>query len=523
MGNPISDIVKVATLGLVDLDEPVEAAQAQAQRNAQATIDQAAQNEALNRERFVYAQYLMNPQIGRSNVASQQIMRELGLPQSAFGHGYGPRYQNYGEMTPAGSVSQQMAGPLDRDFNSRLDPGGVLGEARPPAPPRNTTPAAPPAAPASTQTMGEYIQAIWETDPRRAEQMAKEFMENGGDWSDPAPNSAPAATGGPQQVQPGRVAYKTMVSPQNVAYGRSGDPGGITGGSRAPASSEDPNNLTQGREGWIGANGTFQPGVRPQYGPSMANIGTAPRIDIDWNAAPEMQAGAGTPSSGGQLEYLNQIDPDAARQLMGDYFERDPNETQYERLTGELEQTPDYLSRNRDYLTDPGDAYMQTPAYQAMMDESLRAAGQSATASGATTYGGRRLKAAGEVGAGVQQSFYNNYMGQRERAYENQIGREASAFHNQQAAKQSYYNNYMGMLQNMASPATSTNLAGMAMNQGAMIGSQNMSAQQMASGYQSQAAQIPVDQMADQFGMIAGVGSAMLGAPRAPSNPGVYI
>lgn len=57
-----------------------------------------------------------------------------------------------------------------------------------------------------------------------------------------------------------------------------------------------------------------------------------------------------------------------------------------------------------------GSPYMDSPAYQAMLDESLGAVEQTAASSGSTAYGGRRLKEAGKVGAGVQQSFYNNYM-----------------------------------------------------------------------------------------------------------------
>ena len=65
-----------------------------------------------------------------------------------------------------------------------------------------------------------------------------------------------------------------------------------------------------------------------------------------------------------------------------------------------------------------GSPYMDTPGYQSMMDESLRSSEQSAVSSGSSLYGGRRIKAAGEVGAGVQQSFYNNYM--------NMLGQAAS-------------------------------------------------------------------------------------------------
>jgi hypothetical protein len=93
-------------------------------------------------------------------------------------------------------------------------------------------------------------------------------------------------------------------------------------------------------------------------------------------------------------------------------------------------------------------SYMDIPGYQAAIDESLRAVEQAGNYEGATSYGGRRLKAAGQVGAGVQQS---------------------------------YYNNYMNMLQNIAQPQVAQNLASMGVNQGANIGSQNIVAGQASS------------------------------------------
>ncbi len=90
------------------------------------------------------------------------------------------------------------------------------------------------------------------------------------------------------------------------------------------------------------------------------------------------------------------------------------------------------------------------PGYQAVMDESLRAVEQSAVSSGSTAYGGRRLEAAGEVGANVQQS---------------------------------YYTNYMNMLQNLSSPTVATNLSSMAMNQGVSVGQQNIAATNQSNQY----------------------------------------
>lgn len=83
-----------------------------------------------------------------------------------------------------------------------------------------------------------------------------------------------------------------------------------------------------------------------------------------------------------------------------------------------------------------GTAYMETGGYQGMLSESQRSVEQ-ASATGGNLYSGARMKAAGEVGAGVQNQFYNNYM---------------------------------TMLQNIGNPDVATNLAGLGMNQGAYMG-----------------------------------------------------
>ena len=130
----------------------------------------------------------------------------------------------------------------------------------------------------------------------------------------------------------------------------------------------------------------------------------------------------------------------------------------------------------------------QIPGYQAAMDESLAAAEQSAVSSGSTAYGGRRLEAAGEVGAGVQQS---------------------------------YYTNYMNMLQNLANPTVATNLAGMGVGQGQSIGQQNIAAQNMASNYRLQGTAAGNAAMADFAGGAANMYGAYMGQPGGQSQGGI--
>ena len=135
---------------------------------------------------------------------------------------------------------------------------------------------------------------------------------------------------------------------------------------------------------------------------------------------------------------------------------------------------------------DSGQGYMprdmsEIPGYQAVMDESLRAAEQSAVSSGSTAYGGRRIEAAGEVGAGVQQS---------------------------------YYNNYMNMLQNLASPTVATNLSSMGMGQGIQMGQQNVAATSAANQYMLQGTAASNAAIAD----MVGAGVEYYNRPSAPQT-----
>ena len=155
----------------------------------------------------------------------------------------------------------------------------------------------------------------------------------------------------------------------------------------------------------------------------------------------------------------------------------------------------------------------QVPGYQAVMDESLRAAEQSAVSSGSTAYGGRRLKAAGEVGAGVQQEYYNQHLAQQrfreaqnKSYYDSYIGQQRF----RETQNQSYYNNYMNMLQNLSSPTTATNLASMGMNQGLQMGQQNIAATNTANQYMMGGASARQAGFGDLLGGAAGIFSGAL-------------
>jgi len=128
----------------------------------------------------------------------------------------------------------------------------------------------------------------------------------------------------------------------------------------------------------------------------------------------------------------------------------------------------------------------QIPGYQAVMDESLRAVEQSAINSGSTAYGGRRLEAAGQVGAGVQQS---------------------------------YYTNYMNMLQNLSSPTAAINLSSMGMNQGIAMGQQNIAATNIANDYRLQGVAAQNAGIADLVGGLASAYGSYMNRPTTPPPP----
>ncbi len=123
-----------------------------------------------------------------------------------------------------------------------------------------------------------------------------------------------------------------------------------------------------------------------------------------------------------------------------------------------------------------GTAYMNTPGYQTMLDETREGVNQVAATSG-NLYSGRRAEAAGEASGRVQTSFYNNYM---------------------------------NLLTNMASPTPATNLASLGVNQGITMGSQNIAAQDTASGYMMDAAQTKQAAIGDVIGGAANIYSGGL-------------
>ncbi|GAF87019.1 unnamed protein product, partial [marine sediment metagenome] len=133
-----------------------------------------------------------------------------------------------------------------------------------------------------------------------------------------------------------------------------------------------------------------------------------------------------------------------------------------------------------------GTSYMSSPAYDAARGAGISAVNQG-TANTGSLYSGARGEALRDVGQGVQQQFYTNYM---------------------------------NMLQNMATPSATGSVASLGMGQAATIGGQNIAAQNTASNYQMQGVAAQNAANADLFGGIANIGSAYMNYNRpTPAAP----
>ncbi len=158
------------------------------------------------------------------------------------------------------------------------------------------------------------------------------------------------------------------------------------------------------------------------------------------------------------------------------------NEARSEELRARIAEEETRLSgfQSDEPLGEPGTAYMQTPAYQAAIDQGVATVNQGAATSG-SLYSGRRGEALKDVGQGAQQS---------------------------------YYNNYMNILQNMANPTTATNLSNIGIDKAGTIGAQNIASQQVASNFNLAGVEAQGQATADIFGGISSGISAYMNRPQ---------
>lgn len=130
----------------------------------------------------------------------------------------------------------------------------------------------------------------------------------------------------------------------------------------------------------------------------------------------------------------------------------------------------------------PGTAYMRTPVYQGAIKAGIDTVNAGASDVGAL-YSGARGEALKDVGQGVNQSMYNNYM---------------------------------NILQNTANPATATNLGNIGINQAANIGQQNLAVQQQQNAYTMQGAADKGAFYSDVAGGLSNAFTAYMNRPKTP-------
>jgi len=190
---------------------------------------------------------------------------------------------------------------------------------------------------------------------------------------------------------------------------------------------------------------------------------------------------AGLPNPG--EDYIK--GPERAAQISADatlQAAREAEALNRERYAESLERLSPYMeselqARNQlaiEMGLTPGEAstaYMNAPGYQMAIDEGTRAVNQGAANTGAL-YSGARGAALRDVGQGVQQSFYSNYM---------------------------------NLLSNMAQPQVTQNISSLGMGQAATIGGQNIGASQAAGNYMQTGAAATQQATGDALGSIIGL------------------
>ncbi len=190
------------------------------------------------------------------------------------------------------------------------------------------------------------------------------------------------------------------------------------------------------------------------------------------------------------LGHENQMGPD------GKPLDLNSSIAELQRQIEETQSSIDqYAANPNPESSKPGTAYMNTPAYQGAIDAGVGAVNQGA-ANGGGLYSGARGVALRDVGQGVQQSFYTNYM---------------------------------NMLQNMANPATATNLSNIGINQAGNIGQQNIAATSAANGYNLMGTEAGNAANADMVGGLTSAFTAYMNRPQQqkvgvsnPANTSAY-
>ena len=119
----LGNIVKVGSLGLVDLDKPAEEAQDAANRQAGRVASQSAADRALNIERYGAAEERLSPYLASELAANEQMQIEMGLAPGEAGTAYmsAPGYQAQLDERRRGAEQSVMSGGGTAYGGRRID------------------------------------------------------------------------------------------------------------------------------------------------------------------------------------------------------------------------------------------------------------------------------------------------------------------------------------------------------------------------------------------------------------------
>lgn len=436
-----------------------------AERGAASEEAALAERRELTGERLGEVTQLLQPFVGQEMAASTQLAAQMGLPTGPTGGGGGAMmagggFQGFGGG-PGGQALNSFIDQMIRDQIGIAGKGGFKNEYA--------------LSEAIQQTQGILqnlkaegkIPADYQVpDTDRLTRQGRDLIDQvgghisvlGNEWENKLAQNPELANYGAANID--AALQQFGVTPGGV---QAGGPGGMVGG---------PGELIDGETGE----------VIPQ-GPQAMTAG-----DIMERAGLSR-----TPEGFGERFFADvEADPRS-----------DPELAAYLGLTPESMQV--------------GDAYQQTPAYEAARTAGVEAVDTAAAGAGGL-YSGRRGEALRDVGQDVEQRYYFDAMdrlqqqmqarrGLREAdlmrrgaLYETDVGREAGA-----------YGDFMGRLERMSTPTTTTNLAsvgmGEAMGTAADIGATERGLTELSTG----AAGARQAGRSDLLGGAFKLGSAFLG------------
>lgn len=269
---------------------------------------------------------------------------------------------------------------------------------------------------------------------------------------------------------------------------------------------------------------TLSPGVTHE-GYTTANIqGFMDRYDIK----PQAPAGMGEqPGEALEGEYIpaEAPSPQTAGDIMGragvEGLPEGLGEQYYEGIMEDPRTDPElagYLGLTPESMQ-VGSEYQQLPAYMKAREAGMEAVNVGAAGSG-SLYSGRRGEELRDVGQQVESQYYQDAVRQQQQMMQARRGergaglaRMGGAYETGRNREQSYYNNYMQMLQGMSQPTATTNIGAMGTSLGRETSANLIGTARGVSDLQIGGAGAQQAAYADIAGGIMRVAPAFLSAP----------